>query len=86
MAHSLMDNFRPSLTPHLNGNKLPPQHAPVLLRARAVMDNFRSSAYHNMKVNFTEHTTGRIEEVESHLLHKYEIHSMEMLKLKGEGD
>ena len=40
MAHSLMDNFRPSLAPHLNGNKLPPQHALVLLRARAVMDNF----------------------------------------------
>ena len=54
--------------------------------AHSLMDNFRPSAYHNMKVNFTEHTTGRIEEVESHLLHKYEIHSMEILKLKGEGD
>ena len=60
--------------------------AELSVEEQANLAAWLADAYHNMKVNFTEHTTGRIEEVESHLLHKYEIHSMEMLKLKGEGD
>ena len=60
--------------------------AELSVEEQANLAAWLADAYHNMKVNFTEHTTGRIEEVESHLLHKYEIHSMEILKLKGEVD
>lgn len=56
--------------------------AELSVEERANLATWLADAYHNMKVNFTEHTTGKIEEVESHLLHKYEVHSMEMLKLK----
>jgi hypothetical protein len=49
---------------------------------RADLATWLADAYHNLKVNFTENTTGKIEQVESHLLHKYEMHSIEMLKLK----
>jgi len=51
---------------------------------RANLAIWLADAYHDIKVNFTEHTSGKIEETESHLLHKYEIHSMALLKLNEE--
>lgn len=56
--------------------------AELSVKERANLATWLAHAYHDLKVNFTEHTTGKIEEVESHLLHKYEVHSIEMLKLK----
>jgi len=59
--------------------------AELSVEEREILANWLTDAYHDLKVNFTEHTTGKIEEVESHLLQKYAVHLKELSEPKEEG-